>query len=129
MYNRRPTMKLTSIPQLTFSLCLIALGAGQTALAAKPAPDAQEQARALLTGKYSSASDVKPHPLPASVVSTTSAIDGQEQARRMILGDPAKTNTAPAAASKSAAIDGQEQARRMILGGAVKTNRARAAAG
>jgi hypothetical protein len=47
----------------------------------------------------------------------------------MILGEPAKTNTAPAAASKSAATDGQEQARRMILGGAAKTNRARAAAG
>jgi hypothetical protein len=123
-------MKLTIIPQLTFSLCLIALGAGQTALAAKPAPDPQEQARALLTGKYSSASDVKPRPLPASVASTTSAaVGGQEQAQRMILGDPARTNTAPAAASNSAAIDGQEQARRMILGGAAKTNRARAAAG
>ena len=122
-------MKLTIIPQLTFSVCLIGLGAAQTALAAKPAPDAQEQARALLTGKYSSASDVKPHALPGSVASTTSAIDGQELARRMILGDPANTNTAPAAASKSAAIDGQEQARRMILGGAVKTYRARAAAG
>jgi len=123
-------VKLTIIPQLTFSLCLIGLGGAQTALAAKPAPDAQEQARALLTGKYSSASDVKPHALPGSIASTTSAaIDGQEQARRMILGEPAKTNTAPAAASKSAAIDGQEQARRMILGGAAKTNRARAAAG
>ena len=123
-------MKLTSIPQLTFSLCLIALGAGQAALAAKPAPDAQEQARALLTGNYSSASDLKPRPVPAPVASTTTAvIDGQEQARRMILGEPARTNTAPAAASTAAAIDGQEQARRMILGGAGKTNRARAAAG
>jgi hypothetical protein len=109
---------------------LVALGGGQTALAAKPAPDAQEQARVLLTGNYSGASDAKPRSLSASVAPTTSAaIDGQEQARRMILGGPATTNTAPAAASKSAAIDGQEQARRMILGGAAKTNSARAAAG
>jgi hypothetical protein len=122
-------MKLNIIPQLTFSL-LVALGGAQTALAAKPAPDAQEQARVLLTGNHSAASDAKLRSLPAPVEATTSAaIDGQEQARRMILGGPGRTNTAPAAASKSAAIDGQEQARRMILGGAAKTNRARAAAG
>jgi hypothetical protein len=122
-------MKLIIIPQVTFSL-LVALGGSQTALAAKPAPDTQEQARVLLTGNHFGASDAKPRSLSASVAPITSAaIDGQEQARRMILGAPARTNTAPAAASKSAAIDGQEQARRMILGGAAKTSSARAAAG
>jgi hypothetical protein len=117
-------MKLTNIAQSTVSLVLFTLAGAGAVLAAEPAADAQELARALLTGQRTSSAE-----FPKS---TSAALDAQEQARRMLLGGAAKPDSRPAAdaqdqASTSAAVDAQEQARRMLLGGAGKPNSSPAA--
>jgi hypothetical protein len=93
-------MKLTNIAQSTVSLVLFTLAGAGAVLAAEPAADAQELARALLTGPRTSSAE-----FPRS---TSAAIDAQEQARRMLSGGAAKPDSRPAA-------DAQDQRQRRPL--------------
>jgi hypothetical protein len=83
-------MKLTNIAQSTVSLVLFTLAGAGAVLAAEPAADGQELARALLAGPRPSSAEFPP--------SRSAALDAQEQARRMLLGGTAKINRARGAA-------------------------------
>jgi hypothetical protein len=102
-----------------------------TLLAAEVAGDAQTQARDLLTGTVDGRPRVVDQsPAISSDGPQASVVDAQEQARRMILGEPAVGSAAnesavDAATTKKARAeslrgdvygDPQESARRMILG-------------
>ena len=102
-------MKSTSNARFVLSLGLVSFAAAGAALAAQPAADAQEQARALL-----------------------SALDAQQQGREMILGRPA--GRVPVAgvdshralgATAERKADALAMAREMILGSQSKVNTAR----
>jgi hypothetical protein len=85
-----------------------------SALAAEPAFDAQEQARQVILAKFNFG-------MAAVAAQDNLGVDAQEQARRFILAKPnfgvaAKTKgIAAVAAQDSLRVDAQEQARQFIL--------------
>jgi len=113
--------------RLAISLGLLSLAGAGSAMAAQPAGDAQEQARALLSGPSLSGGEFKPRlQARSSTVATSAAPDAHEQAREMIVGRPAANTSvaeeghgssgATVPGERKAAIDPLERAREMILG-------------
>jgi hypothetical protein len=121
-------MKMNSpIRVKTFARRLALLSAGlllqsNTLFAAEIAADAQMQARDLLTGTVNGQPRVVDHSPAISSDGTQASVEPQEQARRLILGQPSVAGsadkTAASAESKlrSRYGDPQDLARRMILG-------------
>jgi hypothetical protein len=106
-------------------LGLLVLGGARALPAAEVIGDGQEQARLLLSGGGASLKDQEPRLAPLSSNSAKpAALDGQEQAREMILGQSAKApinkadglRAAGARRDRKSVGDAQGMARRMILG-------------
>jgi hypothetical protein len=102
--------------------------AGARALsAAEAVGDGQEQARLLLSGRSALSGGAKPgFVFPSSTAAKSIAIDGQAQAREMILGrkidktlfvETGGLRVAGARRDRAASEDPHEMARQMILGG------------
>jgi hypothetical protein len=120
-------MKSATHVRVILAFGLLALGAARALPAAEVIGDGQEQARLLLSGRGVLSSGPKSgFVAPASSAPKSIAVDGQAQAREMILGRTiAKTifieagglRVAGARLERKAAGDPHEMARQMILGG------------
>jgi hypothetical protein len=116
-------MKNTINARLVLSFGLLSLAGAGAVVAAQPAGDAQEQARALLSGQSLSGGDFRPRlEALSSTTATSTALDAQEQGREMIVGRPAASTPAAVPGERKAAVDPLERAREMILGSQSRAN-------
>jgi len=112
-------MKDAKNARLAFALGLLAFG-GAPALAG----EGQEQARLLLAGRDAASGKAGAQSVSASSIAANSvAVDGQAQARLMIVGAHAKTagiedHAVAAGAPREKTADPLAMARQMILGSA-----------
>ncbi len=83
-------MKIALDPRLVLGLCLLLSAGTRAAMAAEITEDAQEQARAMLSGRSFQVNGSKSGAATSRPEGSTSvALDAQEQGREMILGRPA----------------------------------------
>lgn len=119
-------MKGATHVRVILAFGLLALGGARALSAAEAIGDGQEQARRLLSGRSALSGGPKSgFASPSSSAGKSIAVDGQTQAREMILGRKiAKTDfieagglpVAGARRDRKVAGDPQEMARQMILG-------------
>jgi hypothetical protein len=109
------------IAKLEIAAFLLSLAGTGAVRAAEPIWDAQESARSLLSGDRFPSRAAKPVSVPASApASPWVAADGQEQARRMVLGRPPEAAHSPNALTvgvprdREVGVDPADLARRMI---------------
>lgn len=113
-------MMIAKLQMVPFLLSLAGTGAVR---AAEPIWDAQESARSLLSSERFPSTEAKPGSVPVSApASPLVAADGQEQARRMVLGRSPEAAHSPNSRAMGvrgdleAGVDPADLARRMISG-------------
>lgn len=115
-------MKKMIIAKLQVSAFLLFLAGAGVVRAAEPDWDAQESARSLLSSERAPSMPAKSLSVPVSGPASPSvAADGQEQARRMVLGPPSEAAHSPNSLTidvprdrEVGGVDPADLARRMI---------------
>lgn len=116
-------MKKMMIAKLQMVVFLLSLAGTGAVRAAEPIWDAQQSARSLLSSERFPSRAAKPLSVPASAPASPSvAADGQEQARRMVLGRSLEAAHLPGSLTmavprnREVSADPADLARRMISG-------------